>query len=164
MQYNFLSEVMGEMDYQTYQVLSYPHKTIFLKKWLDKKLEQDPEYEVFVPFLYVRAAPHIKTPGRPFITDGPGWFISNKGRLLSKLNSKEGKFIKPCITDSDQLEVSYSVKRNRTYFRVARAVATVFIPTPNGVEGHLARVNYYDKNNHNLCHKNIYWEPMLAFA
>lgn len=161
MPYLFLSEAMHPMDYQTYSFLPYPHNVAYLRKWLDCKVEKDPYYEVFVPFFYVRAEPHIKIQGHETHTTCPGWFVSNKGRVLSKVHSTNGVFIKPYVTDSNQLEIRYSVKRKRTYFRIARAVASIFVPTPVGVDSRFARIDYIDKNNHNLAYKNIIWEPML---
>ena len=166
MSYLMLSDVMSPLDYQTYQFVSYPHNTLFLKKWLDKQLAQDLDFEVFAPLFYVRAERQAKVKIASILVTVPGWYVSNKGKILSKRTAQKAKLVTPKIVNSNQLQVikfgPREEKRKQTHFGVSRAVASVFVPPPQGLNTQFARVDYHDKNNHNTDHANIYWEPMIG--
>ena len=80
----------------------------------------------------------------------PNYVVSNKGRIR---RIKTGRVIQSSPTSRDYLQVSLYNGLTRTPRRVARLVATAFIPNPQN----LPQVNHKDGQRYNNHDENLEW-------
>lgn len=114
-----------EESMEAYKTTSYPFNLSLVKERLDARLQEDPEYEVFLPVYYYPYEQRLKgklngTAIMPF-----GWFISNKGRIYSK---KLERILKTNSNNSGYEQCGPFVNGKQFNMVIHRMVACAFIP------------------------------------
>lgn len=127
---NFLRDLLSFSDLFTYLISSYPDKLILLKDRLDLKLKEDPEYEVFVPFIYFKSSLFKGRVSKNFIITPSNTFISNKGRVI-RIGNKEIIELIPFIGKNKYYRINVYLSVNKPVkVLFHRALACAFIPLP----------------------------------
>lgn len=146
---NLLNDLLTPEERNLYHTIVRPFHIQVLRKALDKKLKEDPDYEVFLPLSYHRYKPSLPL-GNPEVVDIPTMLISNKGRV--RLTKNKGRFAKIQTTPSGYLAFFG--------FRLHRAMACLFTP----LNEQLFRtpmtelmVNHIDGDKVNVDLKNLEW-------
>lgn len=129
MSYKFIDDLFSAEELEVYHKTLFPFNLPLVKETLDKKLEEDPDYEVFLPFYYRRIDNKLKGDSLKLIN--PSYlFISNKGRIISNNIVEEFREI-PRKDYPDKYSAAYIAISGDTYtISIHRAVACVFIPVP----------------------------------
>lgn len=111
----------------------FPFNLPLVKERLDKKIEEDPDYEVFLPFYYRKLDSSVKTKNAIKVIALHYLFISNKGRVLSNHVVKEPRIITPYLRGSGYPGVSISISGKLHGIALHRALACVFVPVPGEI-------------------------------
>lgn len=142
-------DLLSEQDLNLYYSLEYPFNLSILHKALKAKLELDPEYEVWVPFVYYGYID--KQVLKPY-----KMFISSKGRVWSfKKNKHTGRLIPWMMEEYPRLMVDNGKQRNKVPLH--RALACSFVPLE--IPGHPKdlQVNHMDGVKSNFDLFNLEW-------
>lgn len=155
----FIDDLFDPESLEAYKLTSYPFNLSMVKERLDARLQEDPEYEVFLPVKYYKLEKMIKDKLRQAMVEPFGWFVSNKGRVYS---SRHGRVLK-ARTNDDGYPV-HSGHSNGTHFGLLshRMVACSFIPLK---ESHCQlalhpkdlQVNHLDGIKDNPSYGNLEW-------
>lgn len=157
MKFNMLENLFNFTEMRSYKGLAYPSNVKFLTDKLKKKLEEDPDYEVFVPIQYIRLAHLMRTNLFDPIFKPKGWYVSNKGRVLTTVRSKKGKIATVHLQNSCYKEVRHICKEVRTRMLVQRIVACAFIAPDPHIDPSFATVKFKDNDIENVHPSNLYW-------
>lgn len=158
--YNFLDNLMASKEIERYQSIMFPKNIDYLKEILDKKLEEDPDYEVFVQLMYYRLVSKIRIDNSPHVVSSPYLFISNKGRVLSTVNKEPLiRVIHPNKNDYPQVIISSAGNKNISIV-VHRAMACTFVPVLKKHSSYHPKeleVNHIDGDKANFSRDNLEW-------
>lgn len=117
----------GELD--VYNHAPAPQGTFYIELALKRKLEEDPNYEVFLPLRYWRHIDYVNVKHSIFIT-AERVLVSNKGRVVYL---EEG--VKPTVPNARDRQgyasITISANGRREGVKLHRVVASTFI-TPKG--------------------------------
>lgn len=154
--FNSLRDLFTHSELVLYSSIPHPFNISMLRTALDKRLETDPDYEVFVPLIYYKSEHMKKRDHDQMIFSHPGFFISNKGRIYRALG-KKGFFAEDC--DSGYRRVKVTVKRTTHYISVHRALACTFIPLGDHLvtSPGLLFINHKDGVTMNIELDNLEW-------
>lgn len=89
---NTIEDLLSREELEEYNAREYPFNLSILYKALKLKLEEDPEYEVWVPLIYYKFERIMRNQARGSFINPYKIFISNKGELLS-LRGKDPKIL-----------------------------------------------------------------------
>ena len=136
-----------------------PHRRASLaQEHLYKKLKENPHYEVFLPYYYIRSTPSRQKEKETIIIHIDGWFISNHGRILSFKRHPHGRILKTSATQYGHQQIVYDDVGGRRHAMIlSRAVGCVFIPCPRGQQKYM-EVKHRDNDFNNPKSSNLYWE------
>ncbi len=160
MELKFIDDLFDtEESMKRYKETLYPFNLTLVKEALDKKLEKDPEYEVFIRIFYYPFVLKLKDRLKTDALQPYGYFISNKGRVYS---SYYKKIMKPGLNSSGYRQANIPMNGKQIGFAVHRAVGCVFIPLKDHhlAAGHLPKdleVNHDDGNKENNDWSNLEW-------
>lgn len=146
---NKLGDLLSEQDLNLYYSLEYPFNLSILHKALKLKLELDPEYEVWVPFVYYGYKD--KQVLKPY-----KMFISNQGRVWSfKKNKKVGRTIPVMLDEYPRLMVDNGKERSKVSLH--RSLGCSFIPLTCAGHPKDFEVNHIDGVKTNFGLGNLEW-------
>jgi len=114
-----------EESMEAYKTTSYPFNLSLVKERLDARLQEDPEYEVFLPVSYYGYEIKIKDKLNHGAVQPYGWFISNKGNVYS---AKLKSLIKQQLNSTGYRQVVCAFGSKQRNMVVHRMVACAFIP------------------------------------
>lgn len=148
---NDLNELFGcELDYQ-------PDTSEVYEK-LKSRLADEPDYEVWVPFVYHRAEKHILVNVDIKVVTTGDVLLSNRGNLVS-LRRDTPIFLATHFSVGGYPSIVIFGLPVRT-FQIHRAIASAFIPRPTELKdipfGSL-EVNHIDGDKANLTLTNLEW-------
>ena len=157
MTYRFINDLFPtkeELDH--YYSHPFPFNLPLVKERLDKKIEENPEYEVFLPAVYAQCEYRIKGGGAR-VLEIPNWFVSNKGRIYSKNNG--GFFIKPSMNTSGYKQVVCSISGKTINIVLHRLIGCCFVPLTDDVKQHpkYLEVNHINGDKLDLEIINLEW-------
>lgn len=162
MSYRFIDDLFPtkeELDH--YYSHPFPFNLPLVKERLDKKLEENPEYEVFLPLHYQRIERKLKK-GSLTLVNPCYLFISNKGRLISNNIVKDFKEI-PLKEYSGRYPIAYVGISGKIYsISIHRAIACSFIPVKNelladGLHPKDLEVNHLNGDKNDWGTHNLEW-------
>lgn len=114
-----------EESMEAYKTTSYPFNLSLVKERLDARLQEDPEYEVFLPVYYYGYEKKIRDHLHYGAVQPYGWFISNKGNVYS---AKLKSLIKQQLNSAGYQQVVCAFGGKQRNMVVHRMVACAFIP------------------------------------
>lgn len=114
-----------EESMEAYKTTSYPFNLSLVKERLDARLQEDPEYEVFLPVYYYGYEAKVTDKLRRGVITPYGYFISNKGNVYTSFYKK---IMKPGLNTSGYRQANIPVGGKQIGFAVNRMVACAFIP------------------------------------
>lgn len=162
---NTLEDLLTEQQLKEYLSKEYPFNTNFLGDILLKKLKEEPDYEVWVPFFYCKYALRCKDRGLPSLVHSPLTFISNKGGLV---RLREGEYIPISTQVSPHGYLTSSARtgpKRKFIFMLHRAIGTVFTPLPPELKLYHPKdlqVNHIDGVKSNPALGNLEWVTYLG--
>ena len=160
MSFNMIENMLNLEELGVYHDLPYPSNVKYLNEKLEEKLRFNQNYEVFVPLTYIRLMTHVRTKHEAPIFKPTGWFVSNCGRVLTKVRCKEGKIATVHLQNSYYLEVRHVRKEVRTRMLLQRIVASSFLVPHSDVRPEYAKVGFKDYDKENVHLSNLYWSPL----
>lgn len=148
-----------------YSKTEYPFNLSILYNALKRKLQTDPKYEVWVPFVHIRLQTHLKNKTTISEYRPHKIFVSNLGRILSL--KKTIPVIVPQHIASGYPRVTIQVSKNKAEcFRVHRVIACSFLSLDKFLLSHEnvefahpkeLQVNHIDGIKNNLELENLEW-------
>jgi hypothetical protein len=114
-----------EESMEAYKTTSYPFNLSLVKERLDARLQEDPEYEVFLPVSYYPYEAKVTDKLRRGVITPYGYFISNKGNVYTSFYKK---IMKPGLNTSGYRQANMPHNGKQVGFAVNRMVACAFIP------------------------------------
>jgi hypothetical protein len=147
-----------------YEQTHYPFNLSILHNALKAQLELDPDYEVWVPFVYYKNAnsPQAKSPElvrRPYKI-----LISNKGNVCS-LRGRIPKPLYPYLVNNKYIDVCIQTEMGSESFKLHRALACAFIPIPpelGGTHPNRLEVNHVNAVKTNFSLDNLEWTTPIG--
>jgi hypothetical protein len=157
---NFLEDLFSEEELNRYRLIMYPFSLGMLRSAVDARLSMEPDFEVFIPLVYYKQENKLLEDGATTIIAPFNWFISNKGRVLSKRFGKPGMILKHEADDNGILQVVSDNKKLNETIVLSRAIGCAFVPLvgdmqlihPKDLE-----VNHIDGDKTNLELTNLEW-------
>lgn len=157
--FNALDNLFTQEQHNLYLITEYPFRIKILRDALDKKLKEDPEYEVFVPLSYWKLERRMTNKAETALIEPYKWFISNKGRLLSTRN-KDPLIISMGVNSTGYIQSIESTKGKSHSITIHRAIGCVFIPLTEDLGGSHPKeleVNHIDGDKGNFDLGNLEW-------
>lgn len=157
MKKNYVEDLLTAKELKEYQEKDWPENLPILHKALLKKLETEPDYEVWVPVYYTKFV--LLTKDNKVIDYHFKYaFVSNKGRIsfLNKLQN-----IYRISGDGNDYGIA-SLKLDADWISITvhRAVACNFVPIPDELKDigmHYLQVNHIDGKKNNSDFTNLEW-------
>lgn len=152
---NQLSDLLSPADLFLYNNADHQLATTVLRRELDKKLKEEPDYEVWLPLKYWKYNGNNTVTTSPYIT-APHIIISNKGRVLNTNNETHTK----SVNDTGYLIFKLRVDGRLHVCYTHRAVGCLFVPLPDKLCGTpliKLEVNHIDGNKQNPIIDNLEW-------
>lgn len=144
-------------EQEEYLATARPFNNALVEKALKKRLEEDPDYEVFLPLVYYK---FNKGTSKNVTLEPHNYFISNRGNIIRKL-SKGYKLLKRNLNSSWYLQFIINTGKTSTSFVIHRAVGSVFVEIPNELlknnNAHDLMVNHKDGIKTNPKSTNLEW-------
>lgn len=160
---NTLKDLLSTEEYSQYQETLYPFNLSILHNALKLKLEEDPDYEVWVPLVYYKFIPYVRTITDRSLVTPYKIFISNKGTLCS-LRNKEPKILTMTAPDGGYHIVSLKENKLNETITIHRALGCNFIPLPTELSTAHPKdlhVNHIDGIKGSLSLDNLEWATPL---
>jgi len=155
---NYVEDLLSSEELKEYQNKDWPDNVSILYSALRKKLEIDPDYEVWVPARYVRYM-IVDEEGSPVDLFFKYYMVSNKGRL--NLVTSVGNFSAPTRKNNGNYTGAKMIlDESKISIRVHRMVATTFIPIPEELLDYtydVLQVNHLDGDKSNPDVTNLEW-------
>lgn len=153
--FNVLKDLLSPEEYFLYRVTPYPFNLPILDNALKLKLEEDPDYEVFVPFFYYKYKALMRLRGGVDLLTPYKIFISNRGTVYS-LRGDEPALITPGINNDYP---TIRVPKVNAPIVLHRVMACCFIPVQAGLSKHPKdlQVNHIDGDKSNYELTNLEW-------
>jgi len=163
MTYRFIDDLFPtEEELTFYHSHPFPFNLPLVKERLDKKLEEDPDYEVFLPFYYQKLERFLKDDTSLKVVNPSYLFISNLGKIISN-NNKEKKFreipTKPYMGEGYIVALIAIAGKAHT-LAVHRALGCVFLPVPDkfkAIHPKFLEINHLDGVKQNMALSNLEW-------
>lgn len=133
-----------------------------LRKALDKRIKEDPDYEVFVPLEYYRWSSLLRVKRDPYVYL-PGYLVSNKGRVWST-RGKRNKFLKVSISAQGYKQVQISINNKNVTLNLHRILGCLFVPLKDNTVGFdlsKLQINHVDGVKTNIPLENLEWVTQL---
>lgn len=160
---NMISDIFSPEELERYQLTVFPFNIKLLRDKLDDKLNEDPDYEVFIPVYYQKLETNLKEIYTSVLTPYK-WFVSNTGRILSKRQNDDGKFLKTFIGSGGYVEISTSFDKRYASMAIHRMLGCAFIPIPEHLKQYHPKeleVNHIDGDKTNYALSNLEWITRL---
>lgn len=124
---NTLETLLSGTQLADYKKTEYPFNLHIIHKALVEKLKEDPNYEVWVPFVYVQYSIRFKNKSFANVLRPQKTYISNLGRLFV---IRKGEYRPLSINEADGYPTGsvYCGKNNVISFRLHRALGCCFVP------------------------------------
>lgn len=158
MKLNMLEDLLTSSEVSHYFDLPYPSNVKFLSEKLNAKLKINPDYEVFVPVIYIRLMTHTQINLNDYVFKAEGWWVSNKGRIFSTNRAKKGKIIRTYLNNDGYLEARYIKGSKQITLPAHRIVASTFITPQFNIIPQYSIVRFKDDNKENVHSSNLYWD------
>lgn len=155
---NVLADLLSEEDLAKYQETEYPFNLSILYPVLKAKMEEDPDYEVWVPFIYYKCSVYVKK-STNLVLQPYKIFISNKGAIGSLRDGEFRLLSQPLNKNYYKAFVKCDVKQFEG-IQVHRALACAFIPLPEELKLSHPKdlhVNHVDGIKTNIELSNLEW-------
>lgn len=78
---NALKDLLNEKELEEYNKTEYPFNLSILHTALKQKLQEDPNYEVWVPLVYYKCEVLVTKKNEPLLIQPYKTFISNRGNI-----------------------------------------------------------------------------------
>lgn len=160
MQLRFIEDLFPDAEeLKTYKETSFPFNLSLVKAKLDLKIEEDPEYEVFLPVYYYPYHRKVRGNLNETAIKPYGYFISNKGRVYSSYYKRT---LNPGINSSGYRQANIPHNGKQVGFAVNRMVGCAFIPIKDhhmeaGLFPKDLEVNHVDGDKTNNDTPNLEW-------
>lgn len=151
-----LADLLTPEELAKYKLTEYPFNLQIIGDALRVKLQEDPEYEVWVPAVYYRHS-KIAKQGTPLGINLPGIFVSNHGEVCRNLGGKVKKFKSWPAKEDGYMNVSLA---SNTTVVLHRLMGCSFLPIPESLADTHPKdlqVNHIDGNKLNFALGNIEW-------
>ena len=155
---NTLEDLLTPKELSLYGDIVKPFNIRVLRKALDRKLKEDPDYEVFVPFEYYRWESMLKRDVPSYIYL-EGTLVSNKGRVYST-RGKRNKFLKVTVGGVGYKAVQMSIDNKNESFAMHRVLGCLFVPVEKpgiGFDLGKLQINHIDGVKSNIELSNLEW-------
>lgn len=160
---NTLTDLFTPEELSTYQQHPFPYNLPLLKTALDKKLREDPTYEVFIPLYYRKQDKRVKDDNALKEIKLHYLLISNKGKILSCNNpEKEYREIPTSVHPGGYTNAFIAVQGKNNSVALHRALGCTFIPVSEelleqGYHPKDLEVNHIDGDKQNWDLDNLEW-------
>lgn len=125
---NTLETMFTEAELAEYKTTAYPFSLNLIDKALKREVSKNPDYEVWVPFIYYKFRKKGIISEIQAITP-PGLFVSNLGRVCRNLNGKV-KVFSPFLGNKDgYLLISFATN---VCVNLHRLIGCCFVPPEQG--------------------------------
>ena len=159
---NTVEDLLSAEDLIKYKEWLYPFNISILDKALKAKLKEDPDYEVWVPLIYFKCRQFVKKADSPLYLEPWATYISNKGDIISALDTSKGVLSKILIKGYYYTPITRNRKQDN--YLIHRALACCFVPLPDnfgGLHPLDLQVNHKDGIKTNLELDNLEWMTPL---
>lgn len=143
--HNTVEDLLTTEELSQYNFQGYPNNVEILYTALKRKVETDPDYEVWVPLKYYRYAITLKQTENLF-RETNNVYISNRGNLFHlrrQTVASQGN-----VDGNGYYNSRYRLDDDKIQFRTHRAVGCCFIPLPQ-------ELKHYGHNNLQINHKDV---------
>lgn len=154
-----LKDLLSPEELEQYQETVYPFNLSILHNALKLKLEEDPDYEVWVPLVYYKFLPYLRAAGKSADFNPYKVFISNKGRVQS-FRYKEPRILAVTQPEDGYEWINLQVGKTSESVIIHRAMGCNFIPLPEELKlSHPKdlQVNHIDGIKSNKDLGNLEW-------
>jgi len=154
---SFVDSLLDAAEMFLYKALGYPTNVFVLEKALAKKLELDPNYEVWVPLRYYRSATHTFE-NTPLFVQSSSFWISSLGKMYNTkrlVKNQQGS-----VNGSGYPTYCFTESGVEATFVIHRAIACSFVSPKGKFKGlPLVRlqVNHIDGDKLNRSLSNLEW-------
>lgn len=152
-----IRDLLSPEELELYRTIVKPFNIRVLRKALDKKLELDPDYEVFVPFQYYRYKPVVKKDEGLFISSDE-YLVSNKGNVLFKRGARTLR--KPQVMDNGYISIKVHVLGKLMRVQSHRLIASLFVfpkPELESIDLSILQVNHCNGIKADWSLSNLEW-------
>lgn len=154
---NTPENLLSDADLVIYNLLGYPYNVSVLYNSLKKKLEVNPDYEVWVPFKYYKSPVKDKT--KEILLAPDNILINNKGDIISFREEPPRKLTRRVV--NNYIVSSFAFDGNDSHALLHRAIACCFVPPGPKAKGRpfvRLQVNHLDGIKENLEITNLEWD------
>lgn len=155
--HNLVNDLLSAEQLELYTSYEYPFNLDILYPPLKSKLEENPEYEIWVPLVYYRYSKFVRKPS--FIFKPHKIFISNQGRICS-LRRKEPALLSPYFADDVYPRIALQDITGENSIVIHRAVACSFLALGEEVRPCHPKdlqVNHLNGNKEDYSLGNLEW-------
>jgi len=159
-EHNGAEDLLTAEELEVYHASDYPDNVPILHDALKKRIEEDPDYEVWVPAVYLTWGLYLDNECSHYATQYQ--FVSNKGRFINLRGYKSKSGNTGGNSDgyrSVHLKLE-GFNKPHTGTRIHRLVAAVFIPRPDHLKDrpyHELEVNHIVGIKNNNDFTNLEW-------
>lgn len=160
----FIDSFLTPEELETHSKVVYPFTLRTISERLEAKLDEDPNYEVFLPLVYFRHKAALTVPGVAVRIAPYKYFISNKGRVLNLRNPLNPKFLESTLDSSGYPHVVITLKKRPEHLTIHRMIACAFVEIPDPLGSYHPRdliVIHKDSNKTNFQPYNLAWSTPL---
>jgi len=158
---NTLKDLLTEEQLSQYNAFEYPFNLSILHTALKAKLEEDPEYEVWVPFIYYRMLSKLRSPSSTTLITSPKLLVSNKGRIKSFRQTQPKDLVVTVNKSNPYPNLMITFDKKNEFIRLHRLLACCFVPVKSELGSRHPKdleVNHIDGDVSNFELSNLEWE------